>query len=294
MRVQGSGSATWLVLFVLGVAVVVCVFGLPQFAPVIASPQHVSGGDQLAGDIVSFQQAGAGESMAQGIEDLFAPFELFNEDRSSAAKGAFRPLNIDRLENQERSEPRIANLFGKSSQQLKKNFDEIAMDSRANGRGIADRRDLKPAARDRIYPANNDLGQRFSADESEANEHSNRREFDASFGRGDREISTASAEVDDREPFRRTVPADDSRLQETTAAIRQPQTWREVVSRLNVLGIRDYRLSAGNQPNEFHFSCFFSPKENPRVTHRFEAQANEPLLAVQQVLTQIDQSQNSR
>ncbi|MBT4867088.1 MAG: hypothetical protein HON53_18445 [Planctomycetaceae bacterium] len=297
MRVQGSGSATWLILFVLGVAAVVGVFGLPQFAPVIASSEHVSGGDQLSGDIVSFHQAGAGESMAQGVEDLFAPFDDVTETGSSPAQDAFRPLNVDRLENRESSEPRITNLFGKSSQQPRGDFDEIARESRSTEHEIADRRASNTSARDRFSPANERLDQQFSADRSDVNpsdERPNRREFDSRFGRDDTETSTAIAEVDNREPFHRTVPADDSRLQETTAAIRQPQTWREVVSRLNSLGIRDYRLSAGKQPNEFHFSCFFSPKENPRVTHRFEAQADEPLLAVQQVLTQIDQSQNRR
>jgi hypothetical protein len=202
MRVQGSGSATWLILFVLGVAAVVGVFGMPQFAPVIASSEHVSGGDQLSGDIVSYQQAGAGESMAQGVEDLFASFD---DAGSSPAQASFQPLDVDRLESREPTEPRIANLFGRTSRQSRSEFDQIAMDSRSNGGGIADRRDPKSFGRDRNSPANEHVGQQFSADQSdgkESDERSNRREFDSQFGRVANEISTASAEFVDRNPKR--------------------------------------------------------------------------------------------
>lgn len=68
----------------------------------------------------------------------------------------------------------------------------------------------------------------------------------------------------------------------------EPLTWQSAVGRLNGLGIRRYCLQPGNRKRAFHFSCFFTPPANPRVTHRFEAEANEPLRAVGKVLEQID------
>ncbi len=66
-------------------------------------------------------------------------------------------------------------------------------------------------------------------------------------------------------------------------------TWREAVRRLNELGIQEFRLEPGSQLGEFYFACEFTPHRNARVTRRFEAEAKEPLLAVQAVLRQIDE-----
>ncbi len=67
----------------------------------------------------------------------------------------------------------------------------------------------------------------------------------------------------------------------------QHLTWRRAVQRLNEHGIRQFRLQPGQREDEFHFSCSFTPGDNPRITHRFEAEATEPLIAVQKVLDQI-------
>ncbi len=67
----------------------------------------------------------------------------------------------------------------------------------------------------------------------------------------------------------------------------QQLTWKSAVGRLNALGIRRFRLQPGALECEFHFVCFFTPSDNPRVTYRFEAEAIEPLRAVQKVLDQI-------
>lgn len=74
---------------------------------------------------------------------------------------------------------------------------------------------------------------------------------------------------------------------------RQPRvaetlTWRRAVQRLNQMGIREYRLEPGLSPDRFLFVCFYTPRENPRITHRFEAEASEPLRAVAKVLAQIE------
>ncbi len=66
-------------------------------------------------------------------------------------------------------------------------------------------------------------------------------------------------------------------------------TWREAVRRLNELGIQEFRLEPGSQLGEFYFACEFTPHRDARVTRRFEAEAAEPLLAVQAVLRQIDE-----
>ena len=65
-------------------------------------------------------------------------------------------------------------------------------------------------------------------------------------------------------------------------------TWQQAVQRLNALGIQDYILEPGASPTQFHFCCLFTPRDNPRLTHRFEAEAAEPLDAVAEVIAQVE------
>lgn len=65
-------------------------------------------------------------------------------------------------------------------------------------------------------------------------------------------------------------------------------TWQAAVQRLNQMEIRNFRLEPGHQPNQFLFSCSYTPVDKPWLSYRFEAEANEPLRAVEKVLGQID------
>jgi hypothetical protein len=72
------------------------------------------------------------------------------------------------------------------------------------------------------------------------------------------------------------------------SASRTALTWKRAVDRLNALGIRDFQLQPGEREGDFNFSCRFASRQNPRVIHRFEAEAADPLEAVNQVLRQLD------
>jgi hypothetical protein len=65
-------------------------------------------------------------------------------------------------------------------------------------------------------------------------------------------------------------------------------TWREAVARLNKLGVQKFQLSQTEEPYVFQFVCDLSRPDNPRVTHRFEAKAGEPLKAVENVIQQVE------
>lgn len=79
------------------------------------------------------------------------------------------------------------------------------------------------------------------------------------------------------------------------AAVRSPQaaeagefTFLTAVERLKSLGIRKYRLEPGDA-GTFLFVCSVNDPANARITRRFEAEANDPLLAVAEVLEQVQQ-----
>ena len=65
--------------------------------------------------------------------------------------------------------------------------------------------------------------------------------------------------------------------------------WQDAAQRLKKLGIRKYRLESRIDEQNFVFSCSLASPDNPRVIRRFEADADNPLEAVQHVLEQIDE-----
>lgn len=64
---------------------------------------------------------------------------------------------------------------------------------------------------------------------------------------------------------------------------------RSAIARLNAMGITDYQWQPGDHDGEFLFRCRLVSKHNPRMMQRFEAEAGEPLQALEKVLVQIDE-----
>lgn len=65
-------------------------------------------------------------------------------------------------------------------------------------------------------------------------------------------------------------------------------TWRAATHRLDELGITNYRIERGKAADDFLFVCLFSPGADSRIIQRFEAEASDPLLAVEDVLGQVE------
>ncbi|WP_417382052.1 hypothetical protein [Gimesia sp.] len=103
-----------------------------------------------------------------------------------------------------------------------------------------------------------------------------------------------SATPSQTEGTQREVIDEQFRQRAETMLRRDSATWSAAVQKLNELGIRDYRLEPGGRPDEFLFSCSYSPPHNPRVSRRFEAEALDPLKAVIKVLQQVDEWNQSR
>jgi hypothetical protein len=67
----------------------------------------------------------------------------------------------------------------------------------------------------------------------------------------------------------------------------QSMTWRQASQILNDLGVQTYSLSPGLSPGEFRFVCLVSSTDDPRISRRFESNSPDPLVAVEQVITQV-------
>ncbi len=64
-------------------------------------------------------------------------------------------------------------------------------------------------------------------------------------------------------------------------------TWRDAIDRLNAYGSTSYRLTPGAK-NDYRFVCLVRSPDDDRITRRFEAESTEPLVAVEDVLAQIE------
>ncbi len=73
-----------------------------------------------------------------------------------------------------------------------------------------------------------------------------------------------------------------------TAMTTPSLTWSEARLQLGELGVDDFHLEAGSVPDTFTFIAVFTPGDQPDVTYRFEAEASDPLLAVEDVVAQIE------
>lgn len=64
------------------------------------------------------------------------------------------------------------------------------------------------------------------------------------------------------------------------------RSWKSAVRELNRLGIQNYRLEPGSRKETFLFRCVVNSAGSTRVVRQFEAEAEEPLDAVADVIRQ--------
>jgi hypothetical protein len=114
-------------------------------------------------------------------------------------------------------------------------------------------------------------------------------------GRGADGVNTRTSPPSRLESIR-TKPADAAgpsrRPEPFPDAMSEQSGWQAAARRLKELGIRKYHLESQIEDQTFTFQCAFAAPDNPRVVRRFEADADNPLEAVQKVLTEIDDWRN--
>ena len=71
-------------------------------------------------------------------------------------------------------------------------------------------------------------------------------------------------------------------------------TWQAAIRQLNDLEIRNYRLQPGLGEKQVLFICSYTPSHTPSISYRFEAEADDPLKAVEKVLAQVTEWRQRR
>ena len=259
MRSRSGNPLPALLLTLPMIAIpLMAVFGVPQFVPVIASSVSEDAPDHDRHQ--TRRSVGVGESIAP-IASVMAnsprSLERSSDDRLN---DLFRPAGHTRSE----SRPMRGDLleqtapFGTRSS-LTSTSDEVAMsDSRK------------------------DLSDLFGSDAATPDfvdlRSTNQTASRAGAATSDRVASNHRPHV---------IPAGFPSRPATAAP--DGLTWRRAVQRLNELGIDQFRLEPGRDNGDFYFACEFSPDQDSRITRRFEAEAAEPLQAVELVLRQINE-----
>lgn len=292
---RSNGLATIMLLIPVLTVPALAIFGIPQFAPVVASP--LDEGQEKG------KESRVGNSARRSHDDLFGDVDEFaaepsaQDDFSSVRRETPGLSNSNRQGTSRRSDKSTRSGWGddldddsewanKSARRSSQSYEEPLNPPRSN----ATKSSKKPM-----------VSERSSRD---------RREFDR--GKPDSAIRVASAMdedsgvvsagfTEDTEPEKPAGVAkgNRSRPQDSRGAKRRDSgmealTWQGAVERLNALDIRNFRLEPGHQLGQFVFICSYTPPDNPRVSYRFEAGADEPLKAVEKVLEQIVEWQQSR
>lgn len=311
---RSNGLATILLMIPVIAVPALAIFGIPQFAPVVASP--LDEGHDFD------RESRVGNSERPAHDELFGELDGFSASHSSQDK-----LGQDKLERRDgfARTPSKRKLSSKSVKDTAASEWEQELEAESDWPSKSRRRGsaVAVAAVDEVEAAPPRTRKRNAL-----SDRSNRSERRESAARGEQPIRLASAVEEDlnvetssaqeeqdpparteygptgaasaeprrrnEEPRREEPRREEPRRRSRVVASDEPLTWKSAVERLNELEIRNFRLEPGNQNGQFVFICSYTAPDTPRVSYRFEAGADEPLKAVEKVLDQIVEWQQRR
>ena len=70
--------------------------------------------------------------------------------------------------------------------------------------------------------------------------------------------------------------------------VSRPPAMKDSLKKLNALGVKHYHLERGTDQDTWLFVCLFCPSDESRVTHRFEAESDDPDRAAEETVKQLD------
>ena len=307
MRSSLHGTfATLLLLIPVGAIPALAIFGIPQFAPVVVSPLH----EGHEGD----RERREGRSARGPADDLFQDEDDFasrGEAAASSSRGAdaasgrlgdavavpvrhaSRNTSPDQVGAGQRDagEQPINGLSRVPSW-----ADDVSLKARQASVQRGDSR-LEQFGNNSTIPPQQEPDlrpfTRSAADRSDSVPARRTTQGSGQIRQAGNEAFAATAPQGFQR--QRELPLDrtDSALAAASRDASTPDTltWKTAVRQLNALEIRNFRIEPGRQPSQFIFICSYTPSDSPRVSYRFEAEADEPLKAVEKVLAQIGEWQ---
>lgn len=258
MQARRNGFVTLLLMMIPMLAVpVLAIFGIPQFAPVVASTTASS-----ESDLHQFQEKRVGHSALEPDRTL--------DLATAEALDLFRPYDAQTATSRTPEELAQRQLVASWSDPLK------GADSRKTS--DAPPLEVTSTLRDAGVRSSRQMHQQVSDI------------FSDDFSRGPTKNGTQpavanrdSAMPEPANPAKPSLPDTRSLRPEV------PQlSWRKAVERLNACGAGTYRLTPGLRHDDYRFVCLVTSADDSRITRRFEAESSDPLVAVEHVLAQVE------
>lgn len=264
-----SGLTTLLLLIPILAVPMLAIFGIPNFAPAVASPL----GDEAWRE-APVDRGGAAPTFgdAAGAQELVAQngLDFSNNPRQSNLERNIPWPGRTRSEAAERTHPNPESSAG--------NFDGFDRTAAV----------ISPSAPPRRLPLGQEPGQppAWPAATQDGAVQPIGYSVPGDFAGPPKYERPAQTDVEQVgfESSGRRGPRPPRVLPNATPAL----TWQDAVKRLDELEIDNFRLERGSDQNQFFFMCSYTPPENPQVSYRFEAEASEPLKAVEKVLAQVE------
>lgn len=283
---KSSGLATILLLIPVLTVPALAIFGIPQFAPVVASPL----GEGKDAD----REKRVGNSARLAHDELFEDVESIGSELSSnppstsgnqPRTGPSSSLR-SRLQESEDKAPSWGDDLQRPGEETRRRRAGSQMESATaeqSERGNADPKGSMAMNPDRIPRYERKPRQ---PDKKGSGLNSSPDEFD-------RRVQQMGYS-DEGRPQQDSQEQTEARPRQTNPRPAKPRTapveeltWAVAVERLNELDIRNFRLEPGPQVGSFVFICNYTAPDAPTVSYRFEAEADQPLKAVSKVLEQI-------
>ena len=284
---RSHGVATILLMIPVLTIPALAIFGIPQFAPVVASPLEEEGQND--------RERRVGHSARSPHDELFEEVEGFGADKGLDREGPLRKRPSSNSPSSKSRPPRdqLASTAGwgddlqRVPEQPRRSRSSAPTAPTDDGKTnlttseeLGENREIQYERKRRNTSNSADAPSRPLTDPS--NNHIQQIGY--------------SEEVSEPEPQRNPAPRNfvDPRDSQSREFNKDEVTWGAAVERLNQLDIRSFRLEPGSRTGLFVFICSYTPAENSSVSYRFEAEADQPLKAVQKVLDQVIEWQQRR
>lgn len=269
---KSNGLATVLLIVPVLTVPALAIFGIPQFAPVVASPLEESGTIDHGKN-----RLGNSESLSQ--DELFEDIEGFDSDRPVKP-----PTSTVKSRSPSTTSARHNRLRSPEAQETSSWGDDLET-AAENQKSNRFSKLLEPRVENRTSPSRYERDSPRAIKQASLGQSTQRRESDSEITQVAFTDGLSSGENRPAQNHhQRTETSSGSQFREPPV---EDLTWSTAVERLNELEIRNFRLEPGPRKGLFVFICSYTPPDSPTVSYRFEAEADQPLKAVQKVLEQI-------
>lgn len=294
MRRIQSLFKTLLMLIPMTAVPMMAIFGIPQFFPVSASPSARTSETSNSGQILERRVGQSDALLIRDVStskpasiDLFQPYDSSDQPRRLQSGDVVANASSSELERRRHSwrDPLGGSPSTRTEVSLRTTSNATLSDSRLRNSGPS-----------------------FATSQSSSDVDSSSRNalsFSGQAAVPPQSVSARSADIRTAAVSSEEVRSDGStagryaRL--TSGGHENPTesrsglsvqtetlTWQQAVDRLNELGIRTFRLTPDSSQSGYRFVCLVTSIDDPRISRRFEAESIDPLVAVADVLEQVE------